>query len=790
MINRKNFEHNLKSLNRKLAAVKSHIASRMENDRISSGARRLRERAAGGEPAADLLPEAYALVFEAIQTSLGLTPHDVQILAAIAMAQEQIIELPTGEGKTLAAVFTASLMALSGRGVHVLTANDYLAQRDALWMMPVYNLLGLSVGYIGETSDPAARRRAYDADITYVTAKEAGFDCLRGFLAYDAASVTQRPFHFAVIDEADFILIDEARNPLVISGDAQFSPELDESICRAVAKMQKDIHYKTDEYGSEIYLDEAGIDLLEKELSVGDIYEDRNLPILEKAEAVLQARFLLKRDTDYIVRDGQVLMIDKFTGRIAQSRQWTETLQSAVEIKEGLRQTAKGKIMNSITLQNFLSLYPGFCGMTGTARSAAAEFQRFYNTSVTVIPPDRPCIRTDFPDLIFADKRAKLAALTAEIRKIHATGQPILIGTSGIEESELLADRLRGDIETLVVLNARQDAEEAAVIANAGMPGAVTISTNMAGRGVDIRLGGADEAYYGEVRALGGLYVIGTNRHESVRIDDQLRGRAGRQGDPGMSRFFISLEDDLLIRYGLSAAIPERYRNALQDEPFRNKEVERAVGRTQSIVEAQTFDAKITLFKYSRVVELQRRLVHEKRNAVLLGQTALSVLQKERPDQYRELSAQVPEDEFIRAQRQIELYAINLCWSDHLLYIDSVMDEVRMQSAVKENPLTYYNRRLAAGFEELQKHIRDEILDIYDKIIIHDRRIDLDAMNIKGPTSSKTYLVHDGSELQNAFSGASAIAAVAFTAPLFFFYALAEKLKRHKNNADPASPAE
>lgn len=780
MVNRKNIEYDLKPLHRALIEVKKFTEGNYENHQIKRISQNLKERASAGESMQKLLPEAFALVFAAIKQTLEITSHDAQLLAAIAMAEGQIIELPTGEGKTLAAVFTAYFMSLSGKGVQVFTANDYLAQRDALWMKPIYDLLEVSVSYITEASDRAARKKAYDADITYVTAKEAGFDYLRGFLAFDTASIVQRPFNFAVIDEADSILIDEARIPLVISGEMTSTFDIDKMIYEAVKKMQIGTHFKTDEYESELYLDEAGIAFLEEYLKFDNIFDDKNVAVIEKAEAILQAEFLLKRDVDYIVRNDQLLIIDKFTGRIANNRQWTDELQAAVEMKEGLPQKAKGRVMNSITFQNFLKLYPGFCGMTGTARSAAAEFLKFYNKSVTVIPPDKPCIRADYPDFIFTSRNAKYRALVEEIKKVHAAGQPVLIGTCSIEESEHIAALLREDIKNLNVLNAKQDAEEAGIIANAGMLGAVTISTNIAGRGVDIRLGGANAENCDEVCALGGLYVIGTTRYESERIDNQLRGRAGRQGDPGMSRFFISLEDDLVVKYGLNSVIPDKYKNADHNGPLQNREIIKAVKRTQSIVEVQTFDAKTTLSKYSEIAEDQRILVHKKRESILLGRTSLSILEKEKPEKYRELLTQVSESEYSRAQRQIELFAINKCWSDHLLFIDSVMDEIRVISQIKEDPLAYYNRKLISGFEQLEKHIYEVVLAIYDSIIIKVKIIDLEEMNIKGPTSSKTYLVHDGTELQNFLSGTAAIGAAAFSAPLFFILLLFEKLGRHR----------
>ncbi len=776
MVNLKNIEYDLKPLRRMLEKIKEYDCSGLDAARIEEASQKLRERAVSGEEEKELLPEAFALVFEAVKRTLGITPHDVQLLAAAAMTGGSIIELATGEGKTLAAVFTAYLKALSGEGVHVLTFNDYLAKRDALWMKPIYELLGMSVGYINETTEKLGRKKAYDADITYITAKEAGFDYLRGFLGYEACDIVQRPFHFAVIDEADSILIDEARIPLVIAGDVPARTVIGKKLFKIVAQMQQDVHFKTDENGNAIYLEEAGNAFIEDKLQLENLYDEKNLDILSQVSLILQAEYLLKKDVDYIVKNGEILLVDEFTGRIAVNRQWSEGLHTAVEIKEGLTPKMQGQVMNSITLQNYLRLYPDFCGMTGTAVPAAAELFRFYDKSVTVIPPHRTCIRIDRPDIIFTHKQAKYDAVAAEIRKAHQAGRPVLLGTCSIEESELLADML-SDIPGIAILNAKNDEGEAGVIADAGSYGAATISTNMAGRGVDIRLGGknADTAY-DQVCALGGLYVIGTNRHESVRIDNQLRGRAGRQGDPGESRFFLSLEDNLVVRYGLLESIPEKYRALRQTEPLENPVFGKAILHTQRVVEGQLFDAKVTLFKYADIVEDQRLLVHRKREKILLGGPTLSVLEKDEPERYDELVKHVGESEFRRAQRQIELFAMGKCWADHLLFLDSLQDEVQMIGKVKGDPLTHYNKSLIDGFENLEKNIRSTILDIFEAVIIKDCKINLEAMGIKGPTSTRTYMVHDGTEQNGAFG----IIGDLVMGPSLMINFLLEKFKRKK----------
>lgn len=782
MTNLKNIEYNLKPLKRIVQQIKAYDYTALTDGELSAISIKLRSRAGSGEEIASLLPETFALTAEAVRRTLNLSPHDNQLMAAAAMVDGAIIELATGEGKTLAAVFTASLMALVGKGVHILTFNDYLAQRDAAWMGPVYNLLGLTVGYISEKTDKAVRKKAYEADITYVTAKEAGFDYLRGFLAFEPDDIVQRPFHFAVIDEADSILIDEARIPLVIAGDEPLTTEIDGRLFDIVAPMQEGVHFNTDENGSAVYLEEPGIEVIEKELGMLNLYDEMNLAVLEKAGLILQAVHLLKKDVDYIVKHDEVLLVDAFTGRIARGRQWSEGLHAAVEIKEGIVPKVQGKVMNSITLQNFLRLYPDFSGMTGTACPAAAELLRFYGKSVTVIPPNVPCRRVDRPDVVFTHKKAKYDAVTAEVRKAHREGRPVLLGTSSVEESEHLATLLYEDIPVITVLNAKNDIREAEIIADAGRLGAVTISTNMAGRGVDIRLGGTALEEYDKVCALGGLYVIGLNRHESVRIDNQLRGRAGRQGDPGESQFFISLEDDLVVRYGLRDSIPERLRDARQKEPLMNPAYLKAILHTQKVVEGQLFDAKVTLFKYAAIVEDQRRLVHQKRKKILLGEAQLPVLETDDPLVYDKLLRQVGETEFRRAERLIALYAMNRCWANHLLFLDSLQDEVQMIGKVKGDPLTHYNKSMVDGFVNLQENIRILIVDIFKSAVIEDNRFDLSAMGIRGPTSTRTYMVHDGTENMSPL-GALGDFAAAFSAPLFMLNMVLEKLKKR-----PKSP--
>ena len=778
MIDGKGIDKNLKPFRKTLYEVKKYSLSDLDDTQIKAMLRDLKARAVNGSSSKELMPETFAVVFEAIKRTMAITPFDVQLIAAAALASGRIIEFPTGEGKTLTAVFVACLEALSGQGVHVLTFNDYLAKRDALWMKPIYDFLELSVSYINENMDTKERKAAYDADITYITAKESGFDYLKNFLAYDLDSVVQRTFHFAVIDEADSILIDEARIPLVLAGDIPSLVQIEKRILTTVSKLQKDLHFETDEYADNIYLTEIGIAFVEKDLGLDNLFKGKDIDVLAKVNVILQAEFLLKKDVDYIVKNDEILLVDEFTGRVMKNRQWPDGLHAAVELKEGLTPKTRGIVMNTITLQNFLKLYPAICGMTGTACSAGPEFHEFYNKAVSVIPPNKPCRRIDHPDVVFTHKAAKFDAIAGEIKRVHTTGLPVLVGTSSIEESEYLANMLKEDIKDISVLNAKHDEEEAGIIANAGMLGAVTISTNMAGRGVDIHLGGKDAADHEKVCSLGGLYVIGTNRYESVRIDNQLRGRAGRQGDPGESRFFISLEDSLIVKFRINDIIPEEYKNIQTSDPIQNSAINKAIVHTQRIIEGQIFDSKLTLAKYSYLVDDQRIIVHNKRDSILRDDTTLSVLEKTNPTRYREIMELVSEKEFKRAQKEIELFAVNKCWADHLLYVESALDGVQIVSMAKSDPFLNYNQKLIEGFAGLEQHIHSVILEIYETLIIRNGHIDLNEMGVKGPSSTRTYLVHDGTELQSSMSE---IAVSAVAAPMYTLYMIVSRFwKREK----------
>jgi len=517
----------------------------LSNDRIKSAAKALRS-------SVDVL-EVFALTAVIAERVLGLRMFDVQLSGALVLQRGHIAEMQTGEGKTLAAVPAVIWYALHGRGVHVLTANDYLARRDAMWMVGIYEWFGLSVAHISQNTTAEQRRAAYLCDVTYATANEVGFDYLRDGLARGVGELVQRPFAFAVIDEVDSILIDEARIPLVIAGGVPEDPMLAQRADVVAAALRPRVHYFADEFARNVQLTDAGIRRVEQELGCGSLFEEKNLRVLTAMQDALHAHALLRRDIDYVIKNDSVELVDEFKGRIAQNRRWPAGLQSAIEAKERVGLKTQGRILGSITVQNLTGMYERICGMTGTAATQTEEFWKIYKLPVTVIPTNRPMIREDLPDILYADRSARNRALLKEIPKVHRSGRPILVGTANVEDSEQLSARLETSGIPHFVLNAKNDAAEAEIIAQAGAFGAVTISTNMAGRGTDILLGGNPPQSRERVVELGGLYVIGTTRHEARRIDNQLRGRAGRQGDPGAARFFISLEDDLLVRFGIAA---------------------------------------------------------------------------------------------------------------------------------------------------------------------------------------------------------------------------------------------
>jgi preprotein translocase subunit SecA len=615
------------------------------------------DRYSKGESLDDLLPEAFAAVREAAKRTLGQRHYDVQIMGGAALHRGNIAEMRTGEGKTLVATLPSYLNALAGRGVHVVTTNDYLAERDSEWMGRVHRFLGLKVGVILANMSPAERREAYLSDITYGTNNEFGFDYLRDNMAWSLQECVQRDHFFAVVDEVDSILIDEARTPLIISGPADKATKWYLEFANLVGKLTRDLHYEVDEKKKTVGILEEGVTKVEELLQIGNLYEAANTPMIGYLNNAIRARELFKRDKDYVVMNGELLIVDEHTGRMLSGRRYSDGLHQALEAKERIEIQNENQTLATITLQNYFRLYETLSGMTGTASTEAAEFDQIYKLGVVPIPTNRDMQRIDSPDLVYKTESGKFTAVTADIVERHRKGQPVLVGTVSVEKSEELSAFLRKSGVPHEVLNAKHHEREASIIARAGVKGAVTVATNMAGRGTDIMLGGnpefmadfelqrrgispvdnaveyekewpaeiarqkaAVEKGHEEVVSLGGLYVLGTERHESRRIDNQLRGRSGRQGDPGESRFYLSLQDDLMRRF--NSALVERFLTAAglpDNEPIESKMVSNAIRSAQTQVEAQNFEMRKNVLKYDDVMNRQRTVIYGERRMVLEG---------------------------------------------------------------------------------------------------------------------------------------------------------------------------
>jgi preprotein translocase subunit SecA len=752
----------------------------------------LQESVRAGVPLDEVLAPVFALAREAARRELGMRPFDVQVLGGLGLHAGKVVQMQTGEGKTLAAVSPVVLNALGGQGVHVLTFNDYLARRDAQWMGPVYRFMGLTVDFVQQGMDYARRRRAYQADVTYITAKEAGFDFLRDGLAFEAAELVQRPFHAALVDEADSILIDEARVPLVIAGADERHVGQQNFMRAVVLQLQPGLHYSPDENGRNVYLSEEGVVRAEELLGCGNLYAPENLPLLTELNLALHAEALMRRDVDYIVRRDRVEIVDDFTGRVVDDRHWPQGLQAAIEAKEGVRFSEGGRILGSITLQHFLRHYPRLSGMTATAKPSVDELFDFYELEVLEIPPNRPCIRVDHADLVFTHRQAKRDALLAEIRSVHSAGRPVLVGTLSVQESEELATDLQAAGLDCNVLNARRDEQEARIVAEAGALGAVTISTNMAGRGTDIRLGGREGQDYvqqaaEQVAALGGLYVIGTNRHESSRIDDQLRGRAGRQGDPGSSRFFISLEDDLLVRFGADGVLPASLRPAPQPEPVDNPVLRHKIAHVQRVVEGQNYDIRHTLWRYSHFVEQQRRVFSQRRRQVLEG-AAPGLLQERAAAAYYNAQHVLGETVLQDLERRLRLQAIDDCWSEHLAEVTEIRDGIHLAELGGLSPFEEFVKQAAASFEYALNAVDERALERFRALEITPAGVDLDELGLRGPSSTWTYLVSDhafGDRMAALLLGNRNIgfaSYAAFTAPLLMLWMLARRWRQRGAN--------
>jgi len=587
--------------------------SQLDDASLAAQTVTFRERLGKGESLDSLLPEAFAVVREAAKRVLGMRHYDVQLVGGVVLHNGTIAEMKTGEGKTLVATLPVYLNGLTGKGVHVVTVNDYLARRDAEWMSAVYNFLGLTTGTILHEKSDAERKAAYNADIAYGTNNEFGFDYLRDNMKFDINDFCQRPHHYAIVDEVDSILIDEARTPLIISGPADMSTELYERVNQVIPPFKRDLHYVVDEKARSVTLTEEGVALGEELLKVDNLYDPKNIEWLHHLNQAMKAHALFKRDVDYLVKDGEVVIVDEFTGRTMPGRRYSDGLHQALEAKEGVKVEQENQTLASITFQNYFRMYEKLAGMTGTADTEAAEFKKIYDLDVVVIPTHQEMVRIDYPDQIYKSAAAKYKAVVREITELHEKGQPVLVGTISIDVSEKIARMLKKTGVPHEVLNAKHHEREAEIVADAGQKGKVTIATNMAGRGTDIKLGEG-------VADLGGLHILGTSRHESRRIDNQLRGRSGRQGDPGSSRFFLSLEDDLLRIFGSDriSGIMDKL-GMEEDEAIEHTMISRAIENAQRKVEGHNFDIRKHLLEYDDVMNKQREVIYRQRCEVLEG---------------------------------------------------------------------------------------------------------------------------------------------------------------------------
>lgn len=736
------------TLSNKQFEAQVNAVNALADDTVALSDRQLRERfealrqqVASGTSQNDLSVQAFAIVREVAGRTLSMRPYDVQMLAAFAMYDGKCVEMQTGEGKTLAAAVVVSLRALSGRGVHILTFNDYLAKRDAEWMGPLYRFLGLTVGWIVQGMSREERHAAYSCDLTYVTAKEAGFDFLRDQLCGKPELRVQRGFHFALVDEADSILIDEARIPLVIATEAEKDETDLDQIVQLIRPLKQGVHYEIKSSGRNISLTDAGVRLIERQLDIAELHSDANMHFLARINLALQAEVLLQRDIDYLVRNDAIELIDEFTGRVAENRKWPGGLQAALEAKEGLKIQPQGRVLNSITLHHFMENYASLAGMTGTAHEATEELDEFYRLKVVIVPPNRPCIRTDHPDLIFATRKAKLAALVHEIRIQHGTGRPVLIGTASVEESDMIARELVKVAVPCRVLNAANDHLEAEIIAESGALGAVTISTNMAGRGTDICLGGTKHNSSHSVVDLGGLYVIGTNRHESRRIDNQLRGRAGRQGDPGESRFFVSLEDNLISRYGIVSLVAPHGDD--DSQPICNTETAKRIAHVQRVIEGESFEIRRTLRIYSHLLEVQRQIICKDREALLFGLKSPKALQKQDPELRRKLVADWGDDVIVDAERQVTLIHLDWCWSDHLAHAAEIREGIHLASFGGFNAYDVFNKEMNLEFNAFLSHVEEQVVETMRTATFTKDGINLKKEGLKAPSSTWTFMIND-----------------------------------------------
>ena len=715
----------------------------------------LRARLEKGETEDDILPEAFALVREASRRTLGERHYDVQLVGGIILHQGKIAEMRTGEGKTLVATLPSYLNALSGKGVHVVTVNDYLARRDAVWMGQIFAYLGISSSVINHDTSyiydakhteadtqrdeigsfkiiydflrPCTRKEAYLADITYGTNSEFGFDYLRDNIAYNPEQLTQRGYNYALVDEIDSILIDEARTPLIISSTTAESEDLYVTFANIASKLNEGEDYEVDEKLKAVSLTDAGITKAEKSLGVENIYTEKGIKYVHHLETAVRAKALFKKDKEYVVKDNEVMIVDEFTGRVQPGRRWSEGLHQAIEAKEGAKIQKESRTVASITYQNYFRLYKKLSGMTGTAMTSSEEFYKVYRLEVITAPTNKPSARIDRTDLIFQTETGKFTAIARKVRELHDAGQPVLIGTASIEKNELLSIFLEKEGIPHEVLNAKKHEQEGEIIAQSGRKSSVVIATNMAGRGVDIKLGGNPHTQeeYEKIKELGGLYVIGTERHEARRIDNQLRGRSGRQGDPGETQFYVSLEDSLMRVFASDMIKKMMGRFGIpEDEAIQNPIISRSLETAQEKIEGFHFDSRKHVLEYDDVMSHQRNIVYGRRRKMLLADKEyvlslaeeLSGLSDEAKKIIEEKKTALGEEIFLEALRRIALQSTDMLWMDHLDMMDYLRNSVRLRAYGQRDPLVEYKKEGLRLFREMEEIWRNDIVEFIKNI--------------------------------------------------------------------------
>ncbi|OBI51924.1 accessory Sec system translocase SecA2 [Mycobacterium kyorinense] len=706
-----------------------------EQLRKAAGLLKLDELAASAD-----IPQFLAIAREAAERSTGLRPFDVQLLGALRMLAGDVIEMATGEGKTLAGAIAAAGYALAGRHVHVVTINDYLARRDAEWMGPLLEALGLTVGWVTAESTAEQRRAAYTCNITYASVNEIGFDVLRDQLVTDVDDLVSPNPDVALIDEADSVLVDEALVPLVLAGTThRETPRVE--IIQLVGELRAGEDFDTDADSRNVHLTDTGARKVEKALGGIDLYSEEHVgTTLTEVNVALHAHVLLHRDVHYIVRDNAVHLINASRGRIAQLQRWPDGLQAAVEAKEGIETTETGEVLDTITVQALINRYPTVCGMTGTALAAGEQLRQFYKLGVSPIPPNTPNIREDEADRVYITAAAKNDAVIAHIIDVHETGQPVLVGTRDVAESEELHERLLRRGVPAVVLNAKNDAEEARVIAEAGKLGTVTVSTQMAGRGTDIRLGGSDETDHEKVVELGGLHVIGTGRHNTQRLDNQLRGRAGRQGDPGSSVFFSSWEDDVVAANLESNKLPM---DTDDDGRITSAKAAGLLDHAQRVAEGRMLDVHANTWRYNQLIAQQRAIIVERRNTLLSTATAREELAELAPKRYEELSETLSEERLEKICRLIMLYHLDRGWADHLAYLADIRESIHLRALGRQNPLDEFHRMAVDAFASLAADAIEAAQQTLETSPTIEDEPGVDLSKLARPTSTWTYMVHD-----------------------------------------------